>query len=462
MALPRRLRIPDTFGVLVLVIMMLIAFVSTLPFLASPNTLLRLAGDELQLISSTLPGIGAVSGDNGLKHDVPLVVGGTDGSGTRSVVCLLDALGVPMIIDNHRTLDVEGKELGVLDIQDPAEPSGRRTIRGWPAVVRQVMERTKSADYDPSELPRELHENLKRRLMKFWSSTSKRGRRSRILAGKRASKAVSWGLKAPVTMLLLPMLYEYMGLPNFRFLHVVRDGRDISYSGNQSPVKKFYNITFPPEEDGGAHWIQNKDTPEVRGIELWSLWNSQLLGWENRTVSKNKFDYMVLHVEDLVARGPEARQAAIQEVSSFVGAQLSVEEICCLSITEQESLGSHTEENWNTVVSSRFGKWKKKATDETVALLNGIGDAGLKAFGYEPYDRPSDQVLDQSRITTCDASMCKDLQERDHVLGIHNDLCSGDKDRDAEDRPNERRNARRRAMREKMHRNARMKRGRQQ
>ena len=30
----------------------------------------------------------------------------------------------------------------------------------------------------------------------------------------------------------------------FRYLHVVRDGRDIALSENTSPVRKFYNIIY--------------------------------------------------------------------------------------------------------------------------------------------------------------------------------------------------------------------------
>ena len=35
-----------------------------------------------------------------------------------------------------------------------------------------------------------------------------------------------------------------------KFLQVVRDGRDIAFSGNQSPVTKFYKANFDPQQVG--------------------------------------------------------------------------------------------------------------------------------------------------------------------------------------------------------------------
>lgn len=53
-----------------------------------------------------------------------LVVGGTDGSGTRSFVDLLNDLGVPMAVDDAGTMDVHGWEMD----------------GGWPPLVKKVSE----------------------------------------------------------------------------------------------------------------------------------------------------------------------------------------------------------------------------------------------------------------------------------------------------------------------------------
>jgi len=407
-----------------LLLAMAVMIVAVLPFFA-PTIILKHDYDyELSMIR-------AVSSSEEAKT-IPLIVGGTDGSGTRSVVCLLDALGVPMVVDNERTLDAEAKEVGNIDVKDPAEAKGWRTIRGWPAVVRPVLGQTRSADFDPSQLPGNLRATVQRRLLRFWAAMTRRGVASRRHMGERASKAVSWGFKAPVSMLILPLLFELDGANEIRFLHVVRDGRDIAFSGNQSPITKFYNVTFPPDEDGGEHWNQYKDTPEVRGIELWSLWNVQILEWERRTANhtesqRKKFRYMVLRVENLVTAGLEARHSIIREIANFVGSQISDAEICCLANKEQQSLGSHTKENRNTPVESRFGKWKERANAETIVLLDRVGKSGLNAFGYDPYERDSYQALSPSGNTACDVNICQSFEKKGNS-GIYTSLCRGNKD----------------------------------
>jgi len=56
------------------------------------------------------------------KPNAVVVVGGSDGSGTRSVVALLEKLGVFMVVDDRGTNDVHAAEMG-----------------GWPPVVSGLM-----------------------------------------------------------------------------------------------------------------------------------------------------------------------------------------------------------------------------------------------------------------------------------------------------------------------------------
>ena len=80
---------------------------------------------------------------------------------------------------------------------------------------------------------------------------------------KRASfvaSGVAYGYKAPVSMLLLPFLAQAYQREGFKFLHVVRDGRDIAFSGNQSPVGKFYRDSYA---DGAKKYDRWNSMPEV-------------------------------------------------------------------------------------------------------------------------------------------------------------------------------------------------------
>jgi hypothetical protein len=80
------------------------------------------------------------------------------------------------------------------------------------------------------------------------------------------ASGVSYGYKAPVSMLLVPFLREIYSRDGFKFLQVVRDGRDIAFSGNQSPVTKFYKDTFSQEDYN--KWDR---FPEVGGPDIVSF-----------------------------------------------------------------------------------------------------------------------------------------------------------------------------------------------
>mmetsp|Transcript_6606 Transcript_6606/g.15912 ORF Transcript_6606/g.15912 Transcript_6606/m.15912 type:complete len:168 (+) Transcript_6606:417-920(+) len=112
---------------------------------------------------------------------------------------------------------------------------------------------------------------------------------------------VDYGIKAPVSMLLVPAFREIWG--SMRFIHVVRDGRDIAFSGNQSPVNKFYRDSYADGERRFQDW-QGK-LEQVRQMQLWSDWNADLFDWERRNADGSTFDFLVLRLEDLL--DPEQR-----------------------------------------------------------------------------------------------------------------------------------------------------------
>ena len=85
---------------------------------------------------------------------------------------------------------------------------------------------------------------------------------SQIVRARYAAR-VAFGFKAPISMVLLPLFAEVLG--PFKFVHVVRDGRDLAFSDNQSPVLRFYNATF-----GTAAWARHARAPEARALELWA------------------------------------------------------------------------------------------------------------------------------------------------------------------------------------------------
>lgn len=103
-----------------------------------------------------------VHDENLVQTPVPLIVGGTDGSGTRGVVDLLERLKVPMVVEDGGTKDVHGA---------PYMAKG-----GWPTVVRPVVQWAGGAGYDSYAAPVELREStlgalgrLRKQMDKVWA-----------------------------------------------------------------------------------------------------------------------------------------------------------------------------------------------------------------------------------------------------------------------------------------------------
>jgi len=302
-----------------------------------------------------------------IKGPVPLVVSGTDGSGTRSVVDLLLKLGVTMVIDDHGTNDVEGYELGE---------------GGWPPPVRKVLDASHSLNYEVDMLPAGVQQSVGTSIRNFLSSMASKAQQGWHAAQMRRYNAkaasVSWGFKAPVSMCLVPFLYD--DLKKMKVLHVVRDGRDIAFSGNQSPVKKFYNNQYT--QDRGL-------VPEAKAIQLWSDQNVQLLEWELKHRDSETFDFLVVRTEDLV--GSETRFAVSRQIARFVGSSIPDRMLCCIAKEGNKDLGSHS--NLSGQVSKRYGKWHERVKNNPGLhrVLHAEGKQGLDRFGYQP-EREGDKV----------------------------------------------------------------------
>ena len=159
-----------------------------------------------------------------------LVVGGTDGSGTRAVTAMLQTMGVPVVSDDPVTLDVHAAEIFC--------------GQGWPALVELVLSYTNNHDgsccgnYEWGDLPQEVQELLEREittLLDTWETKYQVQLHLRKLQEHHLRKIITYpneriiqratnvkfAIKAPVSMLLLPVLTKIMG--KIQFLHVLRE-----------------------------------------------------------------------------------------------------------------------------------------------------------------------------------------------------------------------------------------------
>jgi len=306
-----------------------------------------------------------------------LVVGGTDGSGTRGVVALLERLGIPMVYDDAVSRDVHGAELG-----------------GWPGLIEPLLWATapNAGQYEYStqdscfmlgpnrfpprvaDLPDATVDAAEEALAKVVRSALKKRRamrpdefrnskdRNSNAHGQRCvdTYGIDVGIKAPVTLAVVPLLLK-LGLRSVKLLHVVRDVRDLAFSSNQSPVEKFFNATF------GAHcWASeilqqqfptdnaiNNDkngygtkglgherrVEALRAAHMWSTWNHGVYQWAStcakaahglagETATEDilfpttsncaplpRFEYQILRIEDLLAVG--GNTASVRDSAEF-------------------------------------------------------------------------------------------------------------------------------------------------
>lgn len=156
-----------------------------------------------------------------------------------------------------------------------------------------------------------------------------------------------WGWKEPRSIYLLPFFRRH--LPALRFLHVVRDGRDMALSANQNQLRKHGDSAPIPS---------NLPAPE-RSMALWS--------WVNLTAARYGEErlgdrYLRIRFEDLCARPVEVAR--------------SIFEFFALE-------GDPTAASRTIAAPSSLGRWRTESP-ATIAALEEQGKAALVALGYAP------------------------------------------------------------------------------
>jgi Sulfotransferase family len=160
--------------------------------------------------------------------------------------------------------------------------------------------------------------------------------------------SVPWGWKEPRSIFLLPFFAAV--LPPLRFLHVVRDGRDIAFSENQNQPRK-HGRAFLGESARNL-------PPPLRAMALWTRLNLAAADYgENKLGDR----YLRVRLEDL-CREPDQTTAQVLEFFGLDGDATS------LAATEVSPPGG-------------LGRWRGEERD-LVSELGRIGGEALARFGY--------------------------------------------------------------------------------
>ena len=255
----------------------------------------------------------------------PILIGATGGSGTRLVQAILEHAGVFM-----------GKNLNASrDCMDFAPFLEQH--------INTVMPITGGTDYRPAQLPAPLRRNMYAQLRRL----------VRDYRLQLTHTHQPWGWKNPRSIFMLPVLHGVCH--KLRFIHVVRDGRDMAFSSNQNQRNKHYEAVFATP----CHAAHTQG--EEASIALWNRINTQTYRWGMRYL-KNR--YYTLRFEDLCAT-PEATIAALFDWLSITPT-VPLGELATM-VTPPQSIGRH-----------------RAANTRLCTQLENIAEEGLALFGYLP------------------------------------------------------------------------------
>ncbi len=157
-----------------------------------------------------------------------------------------------------------------------------------------------------------------------------------------------WGFKEPRSMFLLPCFSAVA--PGFKFIHVLRDGRDIALSANQNQLNKHGEALLPARGE--------MCTDAERSIQMWSAANERAADYAERALAGR---YLRLRFEDLCRDS----ERTTKQILTFLDAPESM----CQTLSE----GIQT--------PASLGRWRALEPERRESLTL-AGANALKRFGY--------------------------------------------------------------------------------
>ena len=255
----------------------------------------------------------------------PVVIGATGGSGTRVIHGVLETAG--LFMGHNEKLNHASDAMDIEPLLD--------------AYINPILSATNTLDYEVNGLPKKL---------RAAAGSDLAIAVARFLIALPAPQA-RWGWKNPRSMYILPLIHALCS--EVRFIHLVRDGRDMATSDNQNQPRKHYQALFAEplnETDPGG------------SIRLWAAANLAVADWAERNLGER---YLRLRFEDLCAE-PENEVRRILEFAGF-----DESEIQPALVTASETV----------VAPSSLNRWRQ--LDPTIAeTLTQKGAVALARFGY--------------------------------------------------------------------------------
>lgn len=235
---------------------------------------------------------------NKLNRKAPVVIGGVGGSGTRLVAGILMELGFFMGSDLNQTLDNLSFTMlfkRPLWYRKNIQTLQRQTRRGFRILTRSLTARFPLM-LNPFEICFFLQAALDTyRFGLDYSGNSKGAwvlqRAFNIIRFKNLDpgRFTGWGWKEPNSHIFLEYLAHHF--PEIKFVHVIRHGLDMAYSGNQGQLHNWGYIW-----DITADKIEKN--PHGASLDYWIQANQRAVHL-GKTIGENRF--LLLNYDRLCA-----------------------------------------------------------------------------------------------------------------------------------------------------------------
>jgi len=253
----------------------------------------------------------------GVANFAPLVIGATGGSGTRVVARIAKHAGYNFgtkLNESEDALEFYSFHDAWVNSFVSAQRSGR-SLTQWQSA--------------------RMKEDFYAALARHIPEVERRGTR--------------WGWKAPRSIYLFPFLHGEC--PKSKFIHVLRDGRDMALSPNQNQLRKHGEAVLT--------WRERlfHSTAE-RSMLLWERVNLRAADFGESQLQEN---YLRVRFEDICAKPLETTSLIV----NFLEAAIDPEPIAKMEITPPNSLG-----RWRT------------CSPRIVSKLEAVAATALRRFGY--------------------------------------------------------------------------------
>jgi hypothetical protein len=178
-----------------------------------------------------------------------------------------------------------------------------------------------------------------------------------------------WGDKTPSYLYHMPLVARV--LPEARFIHIIRDGRDVCQS--------IRSVWFGPDtvEDAAAYWrdviaTARRDAPRVPHYV--EIRYEQLVAAPER-VLREVCSYLELEWDTAILRAHERAQGRIAEVVS----EYRVEGRLLATTADRHRIHALTS---SPPDPSRVGVWRSELSEDEVATFEAIAGDTLRELGY--------------------------------------------------------------------------------